>query len=260
MLNKEKVKSLVSMGVFIVTTVVTQPSLAQCLDDSYISSAISSSQRSDADKKRDGQRKPKEVLSLMAIKPGTTVLDLNSSEGYYAELLSRVVGDSGKVIAHNDPTYMAFLNKNKHQKRFENNRLSNVEHYQPSSDNLDLSENSVDSAVMALAFHDYYYVNAARNDKIADVIAVAKSIYKALKPGAKLVIIDHVGKHGGTAKDWHDIHRVAPETVKSTFLQAGFELFQEASFLSNPEDDHLSTPFDEKVRGNTDRFVQVFQK
>ena len=225
-----------------------------------IQAAMSAPERPTADKQRDAQRKPEKVLSLLNVKPGMKVLDINSSEGYYTELLSRFMGEKGTVIAHNDPTYMAFLQTENHQKRFANNRLNNVEHYQPSSDVMDLAANTVDGAILPLAFHDYYYVNEARDNKKADVIAVAHSIYQALKPGARLIVIDHVGQKDGTDKTWHEIHRVAPHVVKETFKAAGFKLKKEYSFLANPDDNHQGSPFDKSIRGNTDRFVHLYVK
>src|SRR5579862_7508852 len=63
----------------------------------YIQSAVDDSARPDADRQRDVNRKPAEVLTFAGIKPGQKVGELLPGGGYYTRLLCRVVGDSGHV-------------------------------------------------------------------------------------------------------------------------------------------------------------------
>ena len=45
---------------------------------------------------------PAEVLKFMELRPGQHALDYFAAAGYYTELMSRVVGADGKVIAYNN--------------------------------------------------------------------------------------------------------------------------------------------------------------
>lgn len=49
----------------------------------------------------DAVRKPTEVLALSAIKAGDRVADVGPGGGYYTRLISRMVGEGGKVYAFN---------------------------------------------------------------------------------------------------------------------------------------------------------------
>ena len=63
---------------------------------------MQSAQRSEADKNRDASRKPQKVMQFFGVEQGMTVLEIISSGGYYTEVLSHRVGESGKVYAHNN--------------------------------------------------------------------------------------------------------------------------------------------------------------
>ena len=76
---------------------------------SIYAAALASEARPEGDRARDAGRKPAEVLEFMGIEPGMTVLDMFTGSGYYAEILSGVVGDEGKVIAQSNQAYLAFV-------------------------------------------------------------------------------------------------------------------------------------------------------
>ena len=59
------------------------------------------------------------------MKPGWHVIDIFSAGGYNTELLSRIVGPKGEVIAYNNPAYAGFSAK-EIAARYAGNRLSNV--------------------------------------------------------------------------------------------------------------------------------------
>ncbi|HEX5765589.1 MAG TPA: hypothetical protein VFY27_08480, partial [Woeseiaceae bacterium] len=75
--------------------------ISKAMDASIYSAAIASEERPEKDIERDERSKPAKVLQFFEIQPGMRVLDLFSGGGYYSELLSRVVGPEGSVVAHN---------------------------------------------------------------------------------------------------------------------------------------------------------------
>ena len=54
---------------------------------------------------RDGWRRPAEILALADIRPGNVVVELSSYPMYYAPMLSKVVGDKGKVYMYDLPVF-----------------------------------------------------------------------------------------------------------------------------------------------------------
>lgn len=223
-----------------------------------VAAAVSNPQRPAEDLASDAGRKPDQVLSFFNIKPGMTVLDLFSGGGYYTEILNTVVGDDGNVIAHTNEAYIPFSGEI-YQKRYLDNRLANTETIVIEADDLQLEDNSLDAAILVLTWHDFLYGDAENGWNEIDEDRLMDELCSAMKPGAVLGLIDHVGNSGGDpAKVAQDLHRIDPQVVRDTFADSCFKLKGEAGFLRNDEDDHTVAMFDDKVRGKTDRFIFKF--
>ena len=65
-----------------------------------IEDSIGNENRADANRERDGDRKPDQVLEFIGLGDGAVVLDWGAGGGYWAELFAGVVGSDGKVYAH----------------------------------------------------------------------------------------------------------------------------------------------------------------
>ena len=64
-----------------------------------IATAVADSNRPDADKQRDADRKPAETLAFIGVKEGEQVAELLPGGGYFTRILSKAVGVPGKVYA-----------------------------------------------------------------------------------------------------------------------------------------------------------------
>ncbi len=64
-----------------------------------IKAAVADSNRPDADKERDANRKPAETLEFLGVKPGEKVAELLPGGGYFTRLFSKAVGPKGHVYA-----------------------------------------------------------------------------------------------------------------------------------------------------------------
>lgn len=222
-----------------------------------IMAAVANPDRPDTDRARDANRKPADVLMLAGVQPGMTVVDLNSGGGYYSEILSHAVGETGKVIAHNGPVYWAFMKENVPPRFAE--RLPNVEPLNGVSEAIDVGGGSVDVIMSVLAYHDYFMKHDARTAP-EDIPAILESFHNALKPGGVFMLIDHQAPAGTGAEMGDKIHRINSEFVKAQVLAAGFTLAEESDLLANPEDDPSLSPFRPEFRGKTDRFILKFVK
>ena len=67
--------------------------------------------RTKADRARDSGRRPAEVMEFFGIASGMDILDMFSGGGYYTEMLSRIVGSDGSVVAHSNQAYAQFVGK-----------------------------------------------------------------------------------------------------------------------------------------------------
>ena len=64
-----------------------------------IAAAVADSNRPDADKQRDANRKPAETLEFAGVKPGEQIAELLPGGGYFTRIFSKAVGPSGHVYA-----------------------------------------------------------------------------------------------------------------------------------------------------------------
>ena len=188
-----------------------------------------------------------------------TVIVLFSGGGYYTELLSYAVGHRGKVIAHNNKAYINYLEKRLKQ-RYANGRLTNVTRLVSEANQLNLAENSVDLALMILAYHDIYYRPRNKSWPIIDRDDFLQRIYLMLKPGGTLGIIDHQALAGSPPTTGNSLHRIDPNLVIRDITRAGFILVAEADFLHNSADDLTRHMYSPNLRGNTSRFAIKFIK
>ena len=93
--------------ILIVMSVLSLNGFAE--SSTVIGQSLDSPDRPDVDRARDANRHPREVLAFLDISPGMTVLDLFSGGGFYTEIVSRIVGEEGRVLAHHNEAYLAFV-------------------------------------------------------------------------------------------------------------------------------------------------------
>jgi predicted methyltransferase len=225
-----------------------------------IADAIASAERLPPDREQDERRKPDAILAFLAVGPGMHVIDVFSAGGYYSELLARVVGAKGEVIAYNNPPYAKFAEKGI-AARYAGNRLPNVRQVTGTIEDLDLAPGSLDAAIFVMSYHDLYWRPADGSWPPTDPALLLRKLKAALKPGGIVVVQDHVANPGGDPAQVVDaLHRIDPALVKRDFEQAGFVPDGQSDVLAHPADDHSKLVFDESIRGKTDQFVFRFRK
>ncbi|MBT8080722.1 MAG: methyltransferase domain-containing protein [Gammaproteobacteria bacterium] len=221
--------------------------------------AVNHADRSERDIARDAGRKPGEVLGFFGIKPGMTVLDMFSGGGYYTELASRVVGESGRVVSHTNAAYAQFVG-DEATNRYADNRLPNVQILMAENNELDLPAGEFDAVLMILAFHDIFYVDSKNGWPKIDGPMLLAELYQSMKPGAVLGVVDHYAEAGSPRETGGTLHRIDPEIVLADLGKAGFVFDGKSEILRNMDDDYGKNMADPSVRGRTDRFVFRFRK
>lgn len=231
------------------------------LDRAAIAAAVSAPDRPAADRERDSRDHPAEVLEFLGIAPGMRVLDMNAATGYYSELLARVVGRMGHVIAHNHPGARTALAPGDFAERYGGNRLPNVEQVFVRHNELDLPPQSLDAVLMSMVYHDTYWSAPNVDWGPIDQHALLTELYAALRPGGVIGVIDHYAAAGTDPRESAvATHRIDPAVVQRDFAAAGFTLDGESDVLRSSADDYALGVFDDRVHGRTDRFVMRFRR
>lgn len=228
--------------------------------DLAIAESLAAPERIEQDRKSDPFRRPDLVLNFFEIKPGMTVLDLFSGAGYYTEIVSRVVGENGKVVAHNNEAYLAFA-KEGLAGRYTSDRLQNVEQITAEANDLDLPAATFDAALAMLTWHDFYYLDEENGWPEIDETALIEKLCTALKPGAVLGITDHAAATGSDPEaSGQELHRIDPAQIKLDLEGTCFQYEGELTVLRNDDDDLGQPMFAQGVRGRTDRVVYKFRR
>lgn len=209
--------------------------------------------RPEEERAQDADRRPLDVYEFFGVQPGQTVADVYNADGYNTHLLSRLVGDSGKVhsvfefYSDEDVFDGALYKVDAVTLRVDEAGLDNVELALRLSD---VPSDSVDVAIAVRNYHDVEWVfpDLKRADQVAE-------FYRIVRPGGIVGIVDVATD----AEGWDDAaHRLNKQVVIDDFTAGGFELVGESDVLANPADDHTQEGFPE--RHTTDRYTLKFRK
>ncbi len=232
-------------------------------DPAAIEAAIANADRPAEDREQDGWRHADAVLYFLELRPGMHAIDYLAAGGYYTELMSYVVGPEGQVIAYNNQPYLEFSG-DAPAKRYGDNRLPNVVQVTVPPEDLALEPASLDAALFVQTYHDLYWQPDAESQVSWPVIDPAQALAKlvpALKPGAVVVVIDHVGPAGSDPVETAGgTHRIDPAVIKRDFEAAGLVFEAESPAFHNPGDDHSLSVFDDSIRHQTNQVMYRFRK
>jgi len=215
----------------------------------FIKAAVDNPARADKQRLRDPARKPGETLTLAGLKPGDKVIEIASFGQYYTDILAAAVGPKGHVYMYDLP-YL--------EPRFGDPSRAFVAAHPNTSlvtgkfDELDYPK-GVDLVSIVLYYHDL------KPNKV-DTAAFDRKMFDALKPGGRLLIVDHKAEAGTAWRDAGTIHRMGVETIVQELTAAGFRLKVDSDLLANPADDRSKLSFSPDERGHTDQALFVFEK
>jgi predicted methyltransferase len=225
-----------------------------------VQAALAAQDRFASDAEQDAWRKPTAILEMLEVQPGMKVIDYLAGGGYYTELLSRLVGPEGEVVAYNNDPYLNYA-KDEPARRYGENRLPNVRQVASKPEELPLDPGQYDAALMVQSYHDLHWVSKEGHWPATDPAASLRKVAEALRPGGVVVVVDHVASAGSDpATSVDKLHRIDPEIIKRDFEAAGFSFAGESSALRNPADKYDAEVFDAAVRHRTDQVIYKFKK
>jgi predicted methyltransferase len=219
-----------------------------------VKAAVDDAARPEADRARDANRKPGELVAWAGLKAGDKVADLLPGGGYFTRIFSKVVGPKGTVYAlvparpanapAGMPDFAAAVKKIADDAQYANVKVGDMNN---------VPAEKLDLAWTSLNYHDLH------NRPNADLGAFNKQVFDALKPGGTFIVIDHAAAKG-SGTEGTKLHRIDPDLVKSEVTAAGFKFESESKVLANPQDDHSTPNSDAGIRGRTDQFALKFTK
>lgn len=247
-------------SVVALTLSAASPAQAVKADAAAIAASIASPDRPAADKERDVWARPETVLTFLGARPGMHVVDYFAGDGYFSELLARVVGPKGEVIVYNNGGYASYAGQGL-AKRFTGKRVPNTLLKVQEVADFKPAPKSLDAALFVMSYHDVYYTPEGAEGPMGDASRMVGALFTALRPGGVVVVQDHVATAGSApVESVNKLHRIDPEAVKRVFEQAGFKLDGQDDSFKSAADDHTKMVFDPSIRHKTDQFLYRFRK
>ena len=165
---------------------------------------------------RDKKLQIDRVMDLLGIVPGKNVADICAGSGWFTVRAARRVGPTGVVLAEDiNPLAIEHIGK-----RVLTENLSNVRTVLGSADDPRLPSGSVDAVLMLKVYHE-----------IAHPVPTMRVLQKALRPGAKVGIIDR----NGNGAD----HGLNQDVVVKEMGDAGYKLVGTYDFTKPDKEDYF---------------------
>lgn len=245
-----------------------------------IDAAMAGAHRSDRNKARDQYRRPKETLAFLGLRSDMTVVEFSPGGGWYTEILAPALRDGGTLYA---PHYGA--NEGNYQRRSLGGFLQKMGAAPDVYDQVVVTAISqpggepmapLASADLAVTFRNVHNWLTPGSGGEAGAIATFAEMYRAVKPGGILGVVEHRWPDAATEDPDAGNGYVSEDRVIALASAAGFEYVDRSDHNRNPKDTHdhpngvwtLPPDLDaddadkEKYRqiGESDRMVLKFRK
>ena len=211
--------------------------------------------RPEPDQAQDASRHPAEILGFLKIRKGDAVADVWPGD-YWDRLFAHAVGPKGTVYA----VHLAEADKAEKVPTPPAGSTPLADHGNVvavvTTANTFTLPAKADMIWMRQNYHDLYDPFMGPSN----VPAFNKAVFRALKPGGRFVVIDHVAPAGSKLAATNTTHRIDPDVVKADMAAAGFKFVGESGVLRNPADPRTGGVFDAAIRGHTDQFIYVFRR
>lgn len=216
---------------------------------------LAATSRPEADRARDAVRRPAELLALAEVGPGDRVADWIMGGGYFTRVLSAAVGPNGRVYAYQPAEFVSFRSAYGTDQDTVAAARSNVTPIRSPLSSLRFPE-PLDAIVTIQNYHDLYLKPMPPTAAPAS----RAELFRALKPGGVLLVVDHSASDGSGKRDADTLHRIDKQTVIEELTAAGFRLESESDLFRLASDARTTNVFDPSIRGKTDQFVLKFRK
>jgi predicted methyltransferase len=233
--------------------------LPACAEPADVAAAVAAPDRTESAKKMDAARKPVEVLQFLGLQRGDRALDVFGSGGYYGPIMARAVGPAGSVDAWESANFVGQRTLAAWTKT--QTEIPNLKLIVSPAAQIQLPQDTYDFVMFNLDYHDLYWESEQYKFPRMDPKPFVQALYRSMKPGAVLGVIDHAANSGGDTREVaQKLHRIDPAVARADFEAAGFLFEAESPLLRNAGDDHRANVFDPAIRFRTDQFIYRFRK
>ncbi|MGH9859568.1 MAG: methyltransferase domain-containing protein [Candidatus Acidiferrales bacterium] len=168
---------------------------------------------------RDRWQRPAAVMDALRITVGSAVADIGAGDGYFSFHLARRAGLQGKVYAVDlDEKALREL-----KDRADSLGLTNIEIVPSKPDDPSLREAVLDAALIVNAYHEFTAYDA-----------MLQGIYRALRPGGLLGILEWHAEAGKPRKEYEERHELPGEILIEDALRNGFRMHSFQSDFAKP--------------------------
>lgn len=223
----------------LISVMTVEPALAESVGfDQALDQALQGDHRDPGNHERDKYRHPKETLQFFGLRPDMTVVEISPGRGWYTEILAPILRDRGKLYAvgfgparPDLPEYAI-----KMQTEFEAKLKARPDIYDrvvlTSMQNPKQADFAPPgTADLVLTFRNVHNWMA---DGTAD--EMFKAMYRALKPGGTLGVVEHRAKPGTLPEEMKKSGYVTEDYVVALAEKAGFKLADKSEINANPKD------------------------
>lgn len=170
---------------------------------------------------RDAWQHPGQVMDALGIHAGSAVADIGCGQGYFTFEFAQRVGAEGKVYAEDiDERDLAAVRSKARERG-----LTQIEAVLGATDDPRLPAASLDAALIMNAYHEFQNHDA-----------MLEAIYRALKPGGLLALIDGAAEVGHPRSYYDGTHRLPEVYEREDALRAGFHFLRQAPSFQRTDD------------------------
>ena len=209
------------------------------------------------DAARDESSKTELILDELALEQGARVLDIFSGGGYHTQKLADIVGTDGEVYSWNNAFFLRITTDERAERQLAS-RYPQVLILESEIQDFEWPED-LDAILITTVFHDLW-VPRIVGEEFDAVTPVVAGMFESLKPGGRLLLIDHVSPPGSEARFAANLHRIEEAYVEKLMSDAGFVLDKKLDVLRREGDNYSVSIFNDAVAGKTDRFVHIYSK
>ena len=156
------------------------------------------------------------VMDILGIASGKSVADIGAGSGWFTVRAAKRVGAGGAVYAVDiNPEAIRYIGE-----RAQKEQLQNVKTILGKADDSLLPAGSVDAVLLLKTYHE-----------VAQPVALLRNLRAALRPGAKVGIIDR----NGNGED----HGVGRDVVLREAKEAGYKLLEQYDFVKGDKMDYF---------------------
>jgi ubiquinone/menaquinone biosynthesis C-methylase UbiE len=163
---------------------------------------------------RDKEENSGLLVKNLDIQPGMMIADLGAGSGFYTEKMAKKLSGGGMVYAVDvQPEMIEYLNN-----RIKTEKLTNVKTVLGTEKTIPLPDASIDLMILVDVYHEFSFP-----------YEMGKAMYKALKPGGKLYMIEFRAEDKSLAIK--GLHKMSEGQVIKELSAVGFTFEKNISNL-----------------------------